>query len=103
MPRPLSSAAALAALVLLLCPAARLRAADDDAAVIARVGDSAITAGDLRTAIQKLDANAQAQASRDPAALSQVVRAILTERLILKEALDKKWDQDPAVTAALAQ
>ena len=77
--------------------------AADDAQVIARVGDTEVSADDIRTAIQNLDANTQAAAAKDPAALSQVVRAILTQRLILKEALDKKWDQDPTVTAALAR
>jgi parvulin-like peptidyl-prolyl isomerase len=77
--------------------------AADDSQVIARVGDSQVTADDIRSAIQNLDANTQAAAAKDPAALSQVVRAILTQRLILKEALARKWDQDPAVTAALAR
>jgi parvulin-like peptidyl-prolyl isomerase len=65
------------------------------------VGDTELTAADIRAAIQNLDASTQAAATRDPASLSQVVRAILSQRLVLKEALDKKWDQDPSVTAAL--
>jgi len=71
--------------------------------VIARVGDTEVNAGEIRAAIQNLDAKTQAAAASDPAALSQVVRAILTQRLILREALDKKWDQDAAVTATLAR
>jgi len=110
MPRPfhLPSAASLAAalsICLLLCPAPRLHAADpandSDSAVIARVGDTEVTAAEIRAAIQNLDANTQAQAAHDPNALSQVVRAILAQRLVLKEALEKKWDQDPSVTTAL--
>jgi parvulin-like peptidyl-prolyl isomerase len=105
MPRPfpLRPAAALLSVCLLLSPTARLHAADDDtdSTIIARVGDSQVTAGEIRAAIQNLDASTQAAAARDPAALSQVVRAILAQRLVLKEALQKKWDQNPAVTAAL--
>jgi parvulin-like peptidyl-prolyl isomerase len=71
--------------------------------VIARVGDTQVTAAEIRTAIQNLDASTQAAVARDPSALSQVVRAILAQRLILKEALAKKWDQDPAVDAELAR
>lgn len=94
----------LLAASLLLLPAPLLPAAQDaDSTVIARVGDTEVTAAEIRAALQNLDANAQAAAARDPAALSQVVRAILTQRLVLKEALEKKWDQDPAVTAALAR
>ena len=102
---PCSRALALPLCIcLVLGPVRGLNAATvDDSAVIARVGDADVTAGEVRAAIQNLDANTQAAAARDPAALNQVVRAILTQRLILKEALDKKWDQDPAVTAALAR
>jgi parvulin-like peptidyl-prolyl isomerase len=78
-------------------------AADADFTVIARVGNTDVTADDLRAAIENLDASTQAAAARDPATLSQVVRAILTQRLILKVALENKWDQDPSVTAALAR
>jgi parvulin-like peptidyl-prolyl isomerase len=106
MPRPFPlrpAAATLLSVSLLLCPQARLRAADDDSdsTVIARVGDAQVTAGEIRADIQNLDANTQAAAARDPSALSEVVRAILAQRLVLKEAREKKWDQNPAVTAAL--
>jgi parvulin-like peptidyl-prolyl isomerase len=96
--------AAALSICLLFRPVPRLQAAEDaDSTVIARVGDTEVTAGEIRDAMQNLDANTQAAAARDPAALSQVVRAILTQRLILKEALEKKWDEDPAVTAAVAR
>ena len=112
MPLHLRSAANLAArfsLCLLLCAAPRLRAADDttpaddSATVVARVGDSEVTLGEVRSAIQNQSAQVQAAVQRDPAALSQVVRMILAQRLVLKEALAKKWDQNPQVTAALDQ
>jgi parvulin-like peptidyl-prolyl isomerase len=89
---------------LLLSPVPSLHAASGaDSAVIARVGDTEVTADDIRAAIQNLDAKTQAAAANDPAALSQVVRGILTQRVVLKEALANKWDQDPSVTAALAR
>jgi parvulin-like peptidyl-prolyl isomerase len=98
---PSSAPATLAALCLLLSISPRLRA-EPDAAVIARVGDTEVSADDIRTEIRTLDAKTQAAAASDPAALSQIVRAILTQRLVLKQALAAKWDQDPSVTAALA-
>jgi len=104
--RPAALAARLS-LCLLLCAAQRLHAADSDTAadstVIARVGDTEVTAGEIRGAVQNLDANTQAAATHDPAALGQVVRLILAQRLVLKEALAKKWDQNPLVTAALTR
>ena len=93
-----------AAALLLLCSLPLLRAAGSaDSDVIARVGNIQVTAGDIRAAMANLDAKTQAAAANDPSALSQVVRALLTQRLVLQEALAKKWDQDPAVTAALAR
>ncbi|HZC95945.1 MAG TPA: peptidyl-prolyl cis-trans isomerase [Bradyrhizobium sp.] len=71
--------------------------------VVARVGDSDVTAEEVRAAIAFLDARQQTAVARDPALLSQTVRAILANRLVLKEALTKKWDQQPAVTAQLAR
>lgn len=71
--------------------------------VIARVGDSDVTADQVRATIQLLDARQQAALARDPALLSQTVRAILANRLVLKEATAKKWEQQPAVIAQLAR
>ncbi|MFL9828972.1 peptidylprolyl isomerase, partial [Rhodoplanes sp. SY1] len=45
----------------------------------------------------------KAALARDPAALSQTVRSLLANRLVLKEALAKKWEQRPDVTAQLAR
>ncbi|MCP3445144.1 peptidylprolyl isomerase [Bradyrhizobium sp. CCGUVB14] len=71
--------------------------------VIARVGDSDVTADQVRATIQLLDARQQAALARDPALLSQTVRAILANRLVLKEAMAKKWEQQPAVVDQLAR
>ncbi len=71
--------------------------------VIARVGDSDVTAEEVRATILLLDARQQAAMARDPALLSQTVRAILANRLVLKEAAAKKWDQQAPVVAQLAR
>jgi parvulin-like peptidyl-prolyl isomerase len=71
--------------------------------VIARIGDSDVTADELRAALALLDARSQAAVARDPAVLGQTVRGILANRLVLKEALAKKWDQQPAIVAQLAR
>src|SRR5262245_44475801 len=80
-------------------PAAAARpapAADDSAVVkggevIARVGDSDVTVEEVRATILLMEARQQAALARDPALLSQTVRAILANRLVLKEAMTKKW------------
>jgi parvulin-like peptidyl-prolyl isomerase len=71
--------------------------------VIARVGESDVTADEVRAALAVLDSRQQVAVARDPALLSQTVRAILANRLVLKEALAKKWDQQPAIAAQLAR
>lgn len=84
-------------------PAAQDNAAVKGGEIIARVGDSDVTAEEVRATIQLLDARQQAAMARDPALLSQTVRAILANRLVLKEAAAKKWDQQPAVVTQLAR
>lgn len=84
-------------------PAAADNAAVKGSEIVARVGDSDVTAEEIRATIQLLDARQQAAMTRDPAALSQTVRAILANRLVLKEAMTKKWDQQPAIVAQLAR
>jgi peptidylprolyl isomerase len=71
--------------------------------VVARVGTTDVTAEEVRAAVSFLDARQQAALARDPALLSQTVRAILANRLVLKEALAKKWDQQPSLVAQLAR
>jgi parvulin-like peptidyl-prolyl isomerase len=84
-------------------PSAQDSAAVKGGEVVARIGDSDVTAEEVRAAVASLDARRQEAVARDPALLSQTVRAILANRLVLKEALSKKWDQQPAVVAQLAR
>ena len=72
-------------------------------AVLGKVGDIEITGSDVREIIAGLDADQQAALAKDPAALGQYVRALLVQRLVLKQALDQKWDQDPAVITKLVR
>lgn len=69
--------------------------------VIARVGSSDLTAEEVRATIASLDPRQQAALARDPALLSQTVRALLANRLVLREALAKKWDQQPKTVAQI--
>jgi peptidylprolyl isomerase len=84
-------------------PAAEEGSAAKGGEVVARVGESDVTAEEVRATILLLDARQQAAMARDPALLSQTVRAILANRLVLKEAMTRKWDQQPAVVAQLAR
>lgn len=55
-----------------------------EAAVIARIGDIELTSDDLQNV-----------GSLDAASLRKVTEAMLVQRVVLQEALDKKWDQEP--------
>jgi len=68
---------------------------------IARVGGAEIKEDELRAVIAGLGEREQAALSRDPALLSQVVRQLLANQLVLKEALAKRWDERPDVVQQL--
>jgi parvulin-like peptidyl-prolyl isomerase len=72
-----------------------------DSNVIARVGDTEVKLDEIRASIESLDAKDQATLARDPSLLAQTVRSILMRRVVLKEALAKHWDQEPAVATLI--
>ena len=69
--------------------------------IVARVGGADLTADDLRAYVAALGPREQVALAKDPALLSQAVRLLLANRLVLQEALAKKWDQQPNVAAQL--
>ena len=69
--------------------------------VVARVGNANISAEELRSYVGALPARDQAALAKDPALLSQAVHMLLANRLVLQEAVARKWDQQPNVTAQL--
>ena len=75
----------------------------DTAPVLGKAGDIEITGSEIREIVAGLEAEQQTALAKDPAALGQFVRALLVQRLVLQQALDKKWDQDPAVIAKLVR
>ncbi|WP_245488170.1 peptidylprolyl isomerase [Mesorhizobium sp. Pch-S] len=83
-----------------VAPAAAKAASGDD--IVARVGERDITIEEVRASLAGLGPERQAALTRDPAALSQTIRLLLASQLVLKEANDKKWADQPAVAAQLA-
>lgn len=72
-----------------------------DSTVVAKVGESEIKAEDLKSLLESLPLRDQMQLSRDPAALNEFVRSLIVQQIVLKEALSKKWEQQPRITAQL--
>ncbi|WP_052572726.1 peptidylprolyl isomerase [Haloferula sp. BvORR071] len=83
--------------------AAASAAAYADTATLGKIGDLELKTDEIREAIAGLEAGQDAALSKDPAALGQYVRALLIQRLVLKQAQEKKWDQDPEVVAKLVR
>jgi peptidylprolyl isomerase len=81
-------------------PAAESRGPDGHD-VIARVGNDNLTADDVRAYVAALDERQKQALAHDPALLSQTVRLLLSNRLVLQEALAKKWEQKPDIAAQL--
>jgi peptidylprolyl isomerase len=72
-----------------------------DADIIARIGNNDVKAEDVRAYIEMLDPREQAAVATNPSLLTQAVRQLLAARVVIKEALAKRWDQQPAIAAQL--
>jgi parvulin-like peptidyl-prolyl isomerase len=72
-----------------------------DATIIAKVGESEVKADDIKPLIEKLPVRDQLLLSKDPAALNNLVRELIVQQLVFKEALSKKWEQQPQIVTQL--
>jgi parvulin-like peptidyl-prolyl isomerase len=68
---------------------------------LARAGSVEISVEEIRSLIEALPAQDQTALTKDPALLSQFVRAQLTRKSLLAEVAAKKLDQQPSVKAQL--
>lgn len=71
-------------------------------AVIGRIGDIEVTTEQLRESIAGIE-GANTNTANNPQALGQYARALLLQRLVLQQAREQKWDQDPAVIARMVR
>ena len=82
-------------------PATNAPAAPAKAEVLGRIGDSEIYTDDVRALLRQLGPVERQALEQNPAALGQVVRSLLVQQLVLKQAIEKKWDKEPEVIAQL--
>lgn len=68
-----------------------------DGAVLGRAGKTEVLVEEIRPALNGLSETELESLSRDPAALSKLVRSLVVQRLVLQQALAKKWDERPEV------
>jgi len=67
------------------------------AEVVARVGDTKITSDEIAGSLQTLPEADRAALSKNPAMLSEYVRSVLVQRLVLQEARKKDWENQAVV------
>ncbi len=92
----------LSALLLLSCSLTGLMLQAEDANnVIGSIGDLEIRENEVLASLGNLGAVDKEALMRDPATLNKLVRSILVQRIVLQEALEKKWDEDPSVAPLL--
>jgi peptidylprolyl isomerase len=100
MHHPLARPSILSALCLavsILVAPALTRAADP----IARAGSVELSAEEVRALVGSLSSREQEAVAKDPALLTQVVRAYLSRKALLAEVTAKKFDQQASVKAQL--
>jgi parvulin-like peptidyl-prolyl isomerase len=73
-------------------------AADD---VIARVGDAEIRAAEIKPYLDNVSGQDREVLAKNPAALSQAVRALILQQILFKEALAADWDKTPEVVGQI--
>lgn len=74
-----------------------------DSAVIAKVGDTTIKLDEIKPFFAKLSSTDRDALTKNPAALNQVVRKLIVQQLLYKEALANGWEKQPEVVAQLEQ
>ncbi|MBB5033764.1 peptidylprolyl isomerase [Prosthecobacter vanneervenii] len=88
--------------VLHLLPLLMLTAATAaDEGLLVRAGGAEITVEDVRASLETLDARQLTAVREDKTLLEQVVRSFIAQRLVLQQALERKWNEEPEVIARL--
>lgn len=77
-----------------------LQAADADD-VIGSIGAIELRQSEVIASLGNLGGVEKEALTRDPATLNKLVRSMLVQRVILQEALEKKWDEEPAIQPLL--
>jgi peptidylprolyl isomerase len=76
--------------------------ATDGKTVLIHTDAGDVTVADVRANLATLPPLTQVTLQHDQAQLSNMVRLIAAQKLMLKEAIDKGWDQKPDVAASVA-
>lgn len=87
--------------VLLCCGLNSLIVAEESDPVIGSIGEIELHQSEVLASFGTLGSVDREALARDPATLDKLVRSMLVQRVILKEALEKKWEEEPGTVALL--
>ncbi len=71
--------------------------------VVARIGDTEITVADLRPILDSLDVRERAALQGDAVAVNRIVRSLIVQQLLYKQAMTDGYDKRPGVQKRLEQ
>lgn len=77
--------------------------AEEERTILGRLGEENVTAEIVKPALDSLSDEERAALARDPAALTKLVRSLMIQRIVLRDALSKKWDERPEVLDRIRQ
>lgn len=87
---------------LLLCSGySPLQAATDSDPTVGSVGEIELHQSEVLASLGGLGNVEKEALAQDPATLHKLVRSLLVQRVILQEALEKKWEDDPSIQPML--
>jgi len=71
--------------------------------IVARVGDRDVTTTEVKAFLAGIGVEQREALAKEPALMSRALRVMLANQLVLKEATEKKWQDQPVVAAQLAK
>ena len=69
--------------------------------VVGSIGEIELHQSEVAAALGTMSPVDKEALARDPGTLNQLVRSLLVQRVVLKEALGKKWDEEPSIQPLL--
>lgn len=87
--------------VLLCCGLNSLLMAEESDPVVGSIGEIELHQSEVLASFGTLGSVDREALARDTATLNKLVRSMLVQRVILKEALEKKWEEEPGTVALL--
>ena len=87
--------------VLLCCGLNSLLMAEESDPVVGSIGEIELHQSEVLATFGTLGSVDSEALARDTATLNKLVRSMLVQRVILKEALEKKWEEEPGTVALL--